>query len=108
MGDGQAGRISAEAHRGTLCLPDGDDCKLLNLKRIFSLSVCWCMSWPVCVHVCVYVHLCVSYPFRHCSSIWVVVMILQHHHSGYDRHPHDYHNTGKVLAWESERERGTD
>lgn len=40
----------------------------------------------------------VTHPFGHVASVWVVVMVLQDHHGGDDRHPHDDHDAGKVLT----------
>lgn len=39
-----------------------------------------------------------THPFGHVASVWVVVMVLQDHHGGDDRHPHDDHDAGKVLT----------
>lgn len=41
-----------------------------------------------------------THPFGHVPSVWIVMMILQNHHGGDHRHPHDDHYTGKVLTWE--------
>lgn len=39
-----------------------------------------------------------THPFGHVASVGVVVMVLQDHHGGDDRHPHDDHDAGKVLT----------
>lgn len=39
-----------------------------------------------------------THPFGHVASVRVVVMVLQDHHGGDDRHPHDDHDAGKVLT----------
>lgn len=39
-----------------------------------------------------------THPFGHVATVWVVVMVLQDHHGGDDRHPHDDHDAGKVLT----------
>lgn len=39
-----------------------------------------------------------THPFGHVASVWVVVMVLQDHHGGDDRHPHYDHDAGKVLT----------
>lgn len=43
-----------------------------------------------------------THPFGHVSSIGVVVVVLQDHHGGHHRHPHDDHDAGEVLACQRE------
>lgn len=42
---------------------------------------------------------CSSYPSRHLSSVWIMIVILQHQDRSDHRQTHNHHSGGKILRW---------